>query len=110
MTILKSLFGENDSRSQQISDFVNPKAILAEIPFDAIYAALSDRQKDDLYRKVWEEHVLEDVQSRMIDLDIEDPDNHISTSAAHDYVRNGDYDCNCSYWDNIDALINRYNN
>ena len=32
----------------------------------------------------------------------------ISEDVANAYVYNGKYDCNCFYWDNIDALVERF--
>ena len=70
---------------------------------------LSAVQKDDLYRTVWYEHVLEDAESRLSENpnapEDEDEFNAVCSEVASKYVYNGDYDCNLSYWDNINSLI-----
>lgn len=70
---------------------------------------LSATQKDDLYRTFWYEHVLEDVEKKLS----ENPDvpkdeeefASVCQEVANRYVYNGDYDCNLSYWNNINSLI-----
>ena len=71
-----------------------------------IYEVLTAEQKDYIYRMAWFEHVYEDVKGRLLDLDIADEDDAFKNTVAHRYVYEGDYDCNLSYWDNIDNLIN----
>lgn len=70
-----------------------------------VFNALSVEQKDYIYRAVWFEHVVEDVVGRLDEREILDEDNSIKESVAQRYVYQGDYDCNLSYWDNIDNLI-----
>lgn len=83
--------------SKQITD--NHKKNL-----DDLLASLSPKEKDVLYRKLWFEHVLEDVQSFAETEDLEITD-EIAKQVADRYVYNGDYDCNLSYWDNINNLV-----
>jgi len=73
---------------------------------------LSAKQKDDLYRILWKEHVKEDVESELEQCDDEAleslSDEEMEAfvdQIATRYVYNGDYDCNLSYWDNIGNLI-----
>lgn len=77
-----------------------------------IYRLLSTQQKDEIFRKVWFEHVREDAEARLM----ENPDIDIPKGAelvlckyvANRYVYEGDYDCNLPYWDNIDNLIREF--
>ena len=67
---------------------------------------------DKIYRCLWFKHVKIDVKDRMVDA-YEDyimktnaeVVNTIIDCAAERYVYEGDYDCNQSYWENIDNLI-----
>ena len=77
---------------------------------EELIAKMDSLTKDCVYRLLWKEHVKEDVQSEMAQneearsLSDEDYD-HIADAAAERYVFDGDYDCNRSYWANIDSLI-----
>lgn len=62
------------------------------------------KEQDNIYRYIWHQHVMEDVRSHAETLDIELTDDEIDTAAEY-YVYDGDYDCNLSYWDNIEACI-----
>lgn len=65
---------------------------------------LTPEEKDGIYRAVWKERVIEDIKSRLEDTDETLSDETIDKIAER-YVYEGDYDCNQSYWNNIDALI-----
>lgn len=90
----------------------NKSCTLESMTSSEIFVALSDTQKDDIYRMVWSDHVVEDVKARLIenpDLEIdEDEEDALCEEVANAFVYNGDYDCNLSYWDNIDNLIKEY--
>ena len=71
--------------------------------------------KDNVYRILWKERVKEDVEQQIEEMDIDNrysrkfSDEEIAgiiDTAAERYVFGGDYDCNLSYWDNIENLIN----
>lgn len=73
-------------------------------------------EKDDLYRYLWSEHVREDVESRlssdyeemMLTASGETDEDRLKAvieNVVERYVYDGDYDCNLSYWENIDNLI-----
>mgnify|MGYP007029261895 CR=1 FL=1 len=66
---------------------------------DEIINNLSSAQKDLIYRKLWYDHVLEDVDSNFANVS-----DDIKKEVARRYVYDGDYDCNRSYWDNLQAL------
>ncbi len=63
--------------------------------------------EDAIYRKVWKEHVVEDIRSHLEDRDITLDEDVIETIATR-YVYDGDYDCNLSYCNNLDNLIDEY--
>jgi len=75
---------------------------------------LSDAAEEACYRKKLYEYTRSDIEGiveqgppyldDVSDADLED----IIDSAAHAYADNGDYDCNLSYWDNIDNLLQKY--
>ena len=64
---------------------------------------LNDQLKDEIYRKLWKEYVKEDIIQFNNKLDEE-----LIDLIANAYVYDGEYDCNFSYWDNIENLINKY--
>lgn len=85
------------------------KTPIYELPSIDLYTNMSEKQKDDIYRLVWKKYVKKDVKSRIKDLQIMDENNeHFDTiveTVATKYVYDGDYDCNLTYWENIDNLI-----
>ena len=73
---------------------------------------LDSVEKDALYRYLWEDYVKEDVESRLnenFDCDnlTEDQIDIITNRVIQEYVYDGNYDCNLTYWTNIDNLIKR---
>ena len=54
---------------------------------------------DTLYRLFWESYVRDDFEL-LGDFAEDELD-----SFVHDYVYNGNYDCNLSYWDNLENII-----
>lgn len=74
-----------------------------------ILKTLSTAEKDQLYRFLWSEHVEEDVRSRLEDNPVEDMFEEdiesLVSNVTERYVYEGRYDCNLSYWDNIQNLI-----
>lgn len=67
---------------------------------DKIINSLSPVQRDLIYRKLWYDHVLEDVDSTF-----ENITDDIKEEVARRYVYDGDYDCNLSYWNNLQVLV-----
>lgn len=65
---------------------------------------LTESEKDQMYRALWITHVKEDIRTYSEDTDQILTEDDIDTIADR-YVYQGDYDCNLSYWDNIQALI-----
>ena len=59
---------------------------------------------DMIYRKVRYQYVVSDIENRLEENEDELTDKQIAY-AAHRYVYDGKYDCNLSYWDNIDNCI-----
>lgn len=60
---------------------------------------------DQIYRYLWTDHVIEDIKSHMEKMEITLTDEEIKT-AAKDHTYHGDYDCNLTYWENIENNIN----
>lgn len=74
---------------------------------DELLTELNYSTLDYIYRKLWANHLKEDIISRLKDNFswLEYSDNDIEECAKR-YAFEGDYDdCNCTYWDNIDAII-----
>lgn len=65
---------------------------------------LTESEKDQIYRALWITRVKEDIRSHGEDTDQALTEDDIDIIADR-YVYQGDYDCNLSYWDNIQALI-----
>lgn len=67
---------------------------------------LTAQEREAIYREVWTDYVCLDVVERLEELG-----NHLTFGSvkriASAYVR-GAYDCDLSYWENIDALIDEF--
>lgn len=75
---------------------------------EELISRMSDSQKDSVYRLLWAEHVKEDVLARLEEREDDIPENFVKEfveEVVTQYVYEGKYDCNLSYWDNIDNLI-----
>lgn len=87
-------------------------AVLGNLTADQIVEKLDTKNRDTVFRMLWAEHVREDVlsylsipkESHLLYQYGVDFDNSSIAEIANRYV-NGEYDCNCSYWENLDALI-----
>lgn len=80
-----------------------------EIENEKLLNSLTDSQKDYIYRKVWAEHVKEDVLSVLAGRkdNLSDKEKQeIAEEAAYLYCEEGQYDCNLSYWENVENLVN----
>ena len=66
--------------------------------------ALTSKEQDAVYKHVKYEHTLEDIKSHLNDMGEELTDKQIE-HVAERFVYQCDYDCNQSYWDNIETLI-----
>lgn len=73
-----------------------------------LFKKMSREQRKYVYDKMRYEHVREDVIERAKDQNVK-----LTLSAvnkiAYEYVYEGEYECNMSYWDNIDVLMANYN-
>lgn len=67
---------------------------------------LSAQERDDIYRYLWAQHVREDVESYSKNIGVV-LDETEKDSIANLYVYDGEYDCNLTYWENIENLINQ---
>ena len=75
--------------------------------------------RDKIYREVWKEYVTTDILSIAKDTGLCSKDTDLTESIPENlkrkaeeiadmYVYNGDYDCNLSYWENLESLISEY--
>lgn len=71
-----------------------------------ILSGFKPRMKDALYRAVWFERVCEDIRAHEHDMGL---DRLLTREqmeyAAECYVYDGEYDCNLSYWENIENVV-----
>lgn len=89
------------------------RCALSELTSAELYNCLSYKQKDDIYRKVWYEHVKDDAYTLIEEEFTKEQlhgrkKNNLAEQIAHAYVYDGKYDCNFSYWDNLGSLLNYY--
>jgi len=93
--------------NQQLPSLINALTRIAdalEKPNSVSPVELSQQTKEMVYREVRAEYVAEDIAARAEERGI-NPDELDVDGLAERYVYDGDYDCNLSYWDNIDNLI-----
>lgn len=80
-----------------------------KVNLNSFVASLDPASKDALYRYLWADYVREDLHNRIVDLrpvDLaEEKYDEVVETAMRAYVYEGDYDCNLSYWENLDRLI-----
>ena len=102
MKDVKQLYGLLNEQERDLLADIMFKDLSAE----KVYDRLNDRNKDALYRMLWSDYVKMDVLARCEErnIDLEDEDVNRITNM---YVGYGEYDCNLSYWDNIDNLIDQ---
>lgn len=99
----------NELVYSSVAGFFGIESVLSIHPNkDMVWIEYKDGDSDeDIYRKVWKENVTEDVRARINEIganvDTDDIDR-----IAHRYVYEDDYNCNVSYWDNLDNLIGEY--
>lgn len=89
-----------DITSALLSSYKQINNVNISTQCDKIINSLSPVQKDLIYRKLWYDHVLEDVDSTF-----ENITDDIKEEVARRYVYDGDYDCNLSYWNNLQVLV-----
>lgn len=77
---------------------------ISEMTSSELFSKMNDSQRDDIYRMVLSDYTREDVVAFM-----EEHFGELQEEVVHrvvnEYVYNGNYDCNLSYWDNIKNLI-----
>ena len=100
---LTDLDGKKLDLLKNILDFVLLQSNISIL--DILSEYLSFEEKDAFYRKIWSEHVKEDVLTFAENEDIEITDEDADRTASA-YV-NGRYDCNLSYWENLHNLIQK---
>lgn len=100
-----------DNHSEaSIFNYLGSKIDVSKLSSSELFMLMTDTQKDDIYRMVWSDHVKEDVRGVLDEREelTEEEKDAIIEDVANDYVYNGDYDCNLSYWDNINNLIEKF--
>lgn len=108
----KSIFAAHNMErlkdaKKKIENFRKINAYLTDSDiFESKINELSAFEKEKIYRMVWAEYVAEDILShgKEIKAEISKKDAEI---LAQEYV-GGKYDCNISYWSNIEKLIEDY--
>ena len=80
-----------------------------KVDLNSFVASLDPASKDALYRYLWADYVREDLYNRIVDLRLvdlaEEKHDEVVETAMRAYVYEGNYDCNLSYWENLDHLI-----
>ena len=92
---------------KELTKEINKLDRINRAKLDELLTELNYSTLDYIYRKLWANHLKEDIISRLKDNFswLEYSDNDIEECAKR-YAFEGDYDdCNCTYWDNIDAII-----
>ncbi len=76
--------------------------------FEYCKKVFGEKTDEEIYREKLKAYTKEDVVASLAenpnvtdDMDVD----AIADTVAEMYAENGDYDCNLSYWDNIDNLI-----
>ena len=87
--------------SLRLANKIEPKAFLSDLTAD---------ERENVYRYLWKEHVIEDVKSVIEDyifytLLPKDDVERIANEAADRYVYNGCYNNDIGYWENINNLV-----
>jgi len=99
---------------ENIPVFKEPEKKISQMSSSEIFDKMTEKQKDDIYRKVWFGHVIEDAKGIMmgaVRYNIPEEDEQFESLAeciAKDFVYEGEYDCNISYWDNIYNLLDKW--
>ena len=98
---LEKIVNKDTVSDEQVKD------IIKSYSKEDLLELLNYDQKDYIYRKVWAEHVSEDV--RFLSCKDEGYDEvytpDIAEQIAYRYAFEGDYDSNLSYWQNLKNLF-----
>mgnify|MGYP003227282206 FL=1 len=94
---------ENDSSNLMYNTNIDTDSDLTGKALEFAESA-SSTDMDMIYRKVKYQYVINDIKDRIKDTETELTDDQIAY-AARRYAYDGKYDCNLSYWDNIDNCI-----
>lgn len=71
---------------------------------EEVLKGLTEQERDMLYRALWKPYVKADVKSRLKDREETLDDGQVDWIVSR-WVEDGRYDCNISYWVNMDVLI-----
>lgn len=67
--------------------------------------SLDAKEKDELYRHLWRNYVVEDIKEYAEAFDVSTSQEMIEIAAV--LFVSGCYDCNLSYWENIECVIKK---
>lgn len=81
---------------------------LCNMSSSEIYCNLDEKQKSELYTKLVSDHIYQDAIGRINSRNLENEIYDIAAYVSKDWTENGKYDCNLSYWDNMDNLIDKH--
>lgn len=95
----------NVQKSERKENTMSTNQNITEKKINELLKTLTEEEKDAIYRNIWFDHVVTDIKNRLDDLDETLTEDEIHF-AASEYI-DGNYDCNLSYWDNIDNLITK---
>lgn len=74
---------------------------------ETITRNLTNEDRERIYREVLKDYTKQDILARAEDIDREVSEAQ-AEYLAYLWAYTGEYDCNLSYWDNIDNLIENY--
>lgn len=98
----------NTQKSERKENTMSTNQNITEKKVNKLLKTLTEEEKDAIYRNIWFDHVVTDIKERLDDLGETLTEDEIHF-AASEYV-DGNYDCNLSYWTNIDNLITKAGN
>lgn len=91
-----------------ITDIANALNTLNKTDLEKLAENLEFKTSDDLYRILHMPYVKEDVKHMINELEIDTSAYDLEClidDCASRYVYDGDYDCNLSYWQNLENII-----
>lgn len=91
-----------------ITDIATAINKLSENDLEKLAENLDFKTSDNLYRILHMPYVKEDVEQMIKDLEIDTSAYNLECfidDCASRYVYDGDYDCNLSYWQNLENII-----
>lgn len=91
-----------------LTDIATALNTLTKADLEKLAENLNFKTSDDLYRILHMPYVKEDVKHMLNELEIDTSAYNLEClidECASRYVYDGDYDCNLSYWQNLENII-----